>query len=497
MTVPHADTAYRYQGNGVTTVFAYSNRLLTTADVQVQILTRATDAVVETLALTTDYTVTIVSNSLANITITNAAKIPSVTQDLLLTLNLDITQTRSFPRADSLPAADIELGFDKLTLIAQTLDDDIGRSLRFPESDTTTDGELPSKADRALTYLAFDANGAPIASASAAGGAPAGAFGATLVATATQAEAITALGGTPTAPFIDSTAIIKGSADATKLLRIEVDGFTTGTTRVMTPPNYDFTPATLTGTETLTNKTITSGTYNGVNLTTGGSASQYLNGTGSYSTVTAGFSAVATQVFTSSGTYTPTSGMKYCIIRAIGGGGGGGGSTAVAGHAGSGGAAGAECWEVASAATIGASQVVTIPAAAAGGNASDGATGGTVTVGALVSATGGLGGKVGNALATAFLGGAGQAATGGDFNGTGAPGGMSISNATTALAYTGYGGSTSLGGGGKSSAGVLSSPGAAGVDGTGGGGAGGMAVTALATTGGAGGKGIVIITEFI
>lgn len=56
--------------------------------------------------------------------------------------------------------------------------------------------------------------------------------------------ATVALGaGGGTAPFIDSTAIIKGSADATKLLRIEVDGFTTGTTRVATPPNQDFTIA--------------------------------------------------------------------------------------------------------------------------------------------------------------------------------------------------------------------------------------------------------------
>lgn len=40
-------------------------------------------------------------------------------------------------------------------------------------------------------------------------------------------------------PFADDTAIIKGSADATKLLRFEVDGFTTGTTRVLTPPDCD------------------------------------------------------------------------------------------------------------------------------------------------------------------------------------------------------------------------------------------------------------------
>lgn len=50
-------------------------------------------------------------------------------------------------------------------------------------------------------------------------------------------------GGGGSAPFIDSTAIIKGSADATKLFRIEVDGFTTATTRVATPPNQDFTMA--------------------------------------------------------------------------------------------------------------------------------------------------------------------------------------------------------------------------------------------------------------
>jgi hypothetical protein len=62
------------------------------------------------------------------------------------------------------------------------------------------------------------------------------------------------------APFVDTTAIVKGSADATKLLRFEVDGFTTSTTRVMTPPNYDGTLATLAGAETLANKTLTTPT---------------------------------------------------------------------------------------------------------------------------------------------------------------------------------------------------------------------------------------------
>lgn len=62
------------------------------------------------------------------------------------------------------------------------------------------------------------------------------------------------------APFIDSTAIIKGSADATKLLRIDVDGFTTGTTRVMTPPDENFTVVGLSTTQTLTNKSLSDST---------------------------------------------------------------------------------------------------------------------------------------------------------------------------------------------------------------------------------------------
>lgn len=60
----------------------------------------------------------------------------------------------------------------------------------------------------------------------------------------------------PSAPFLDTTAIVKGSADATKLLRFEVDGFTTGTTRVLTAPNYDGTISTVAGSESLINKAV-------------------------------------------------------------------------------------------------------------------------------------------------------------------------------------------------------------------------------------------------
>lgn len=44
-------------------------------------------------------------------------------------------------------------------------------------------------------------------------------------------------------PVADTQTLVKGSADATKLLRIEADGITTGTTRVWTAPDKDGTVA--------------------------------------------------------------------------------------------------------------------------------------------------------------------------------------------------------------------------------------------------------------
>lgn len=44
-------------------------------------------------------------------------------------------------------------------------------------------------------------------------------------------------------PFIDTTAIVQGSADGTKQIRFEVDGLTSSTTRTITPPNADITIA--------------------------------------------------------------------------------------------------------------------------------------------------------------------------------------------------------------------------------------------------------------
>lgn len=59
------------------------------------------------------------------------------------------------------------------------------------------------------------------------------------------------------AAFTDSNPVVKGSSDATKMMRFEVDGLTAGTTRVLTVPNKDGTIALLSDLANLTKSTRT------------------------------------------------------------------------------------------------------------------------------------------------------------------------------------------------------------------------------------------------
>lgn len=229
-----------------------------------------------------------------------------------------------------------------------------------------------------------------------------------------------------------------------------------------------------------------------------GTANQVLatNGSGVVSFITnsasSGFTSVVTQVFTSSGTYTPTSGMSYCIVQIVGGGGGGGGTPNVSGTAGGGGGGGGYSSKTLSAATVGASQSITIGNGGAGGlPSSAGSTGGTTSFGSIFSADGGLGGQ---SATLNYVGGNGGASTGGDFNTTGSPGGNAYEVAS--LQRTpGTGGNSFFGGGAFANGTFANSTGRS--ANSYGGGGGGAVTSSSQQSGGPGFAGVCIITEFI
>lgn len=175
-----------------------------------------------------------------------------------------------------------------------------------------------------------------------------------------------------------------------------------------------------------------------------------------------GYFRIALQLITATGTYTPTTGMRFCLVIATGPGAGSGGIDADAAAsraaAGGGGGAGGTAIGLFTAAQIGASQAVTIGAAGTGGPNTGGPGGATspTTFGALLTANGGNPG--GGAQATqpvfAVAGGAGGSASGGIMNIAGGNGGeaqgFAIDGTNDVVwARSGQGGASFWGGGGQ------------------------------------------------
>jgi hypothetical protein len=213
------------------------------------------------------------------------------------------------------------------------------------------------------------------------------------------------------------------------------------------------------------------------------------------------FNKVVQQVFSASGTYTPTAGMIVCFAEAVGGAGAGGGATSTAGNSGAGGGGGggeyAAGWFTA--AQIGASKTVTIGTGGAFATAGNnpGNPGTATSLDALLIANGGSGGLGGPAGGPGSAGGAGGTGGTGTVLIDGQHGFTAVAQPiVTIYSQTGRGGDSHFGDGAQSVSFNGNSSGGFGL-GVGGGGSGGGSWNGAGNvSGGSGQNGYMVITEY-
>ena len=192
MTVPSEDNRVSYTGAGTTGPFTIPYYFLENDDLLV-IKTLIADGTETELALTTDYTVTGAGDEAGGELTLAATLLSSYT--LTIVRDPDRLQQTDYSANDKFPAESHERALDKLTMIVQRVYDIVTRSLRQPDGDTADIAVLPSKVDRASNFLAFDADGDPIASAGVVpGSVPVSTFMETVLDDTSAAAALATLG---------------------------------------------------------------------------------------------------------------------------------------------------------------------------------------------------------------------------------------------------------------------------------------------------------------
>jgi hypothetical protein len=159
MTVSSTTSKASYSGNGSTTVFTVPFYFLEVADLQVILRSSAGVETVQTL--TTNYTVAGAGVTSGGTVTMLVAPVAGTTLTILR--NAAATQETDLLPNDRLPAESLETALDKLTMLVQQLDEETGRSLKYPASDTTASAQLPASTARASKFLTFDASGNPVA----------------------------------------------------------------------------------------------------------------------------------------------------------------------------------------------------------------------------------------------------------------------------------------------------------------------------------------------
>lgn len=315
-------------------------------------------------------------------TVTFAVAPPSTVR-VIIGREVALDQATPFRTSRGWQGGTVENAFDKITGMVQDIQEQVARALVFPLGDTSSP-VLQSATLRANKTFIFDSSGN--ASAGSVTGTTVSAPMIPVVNASSLSNALALLGALSSA-----AGAVANSNLATMAANTVKANATAG---VASPTDIAL----------ALNQLLGRGASGNIGAITLGAG---LSMVGSALTATAGGVTVAIQVFTGSGTYTPTAGMDYCLVFAVGGGSGGRGTT-------------------------------------------NGGNGGNTTFGALLTANGATGGQ-------ASGGGLGGTASGGAVNLTGQNGSEAFSgyvgnsmggSINTAMNLPGVGGSGLFGEGG-------------------------------------------------
>ena len=134
MTVSSSTSRVSYNGNGSTTVFAYTFKIFDQDDLTVIIRSASGTETVKTI--TTHYTVSGVGNAGGgNVTMLTA---PASGETLVVIREQDLIQELDIVPNDPFPAESVETALDKLTFIVQQHDEELSRAIKA----SRTDGRL-------------------------------------------------------------------------------------------------------------------------------------------------------------------------------------------------------------------------------------------------------------------------------------------------------------------------------------------------------------------
>ena len=199
MTLSSSTNIVQYSGTGAQTSFSVTFIFWDLDDLRV--IHRAADGTETVWVRGTQYTLTGGDGATGTLTVVTSPTdyTPASGTTLTIKSNIGSTQPTDLPAGGAFPSSSVEEQMDKIVRMIQQRSAELDRSLKFAETDSTSlSATIPNSADRASKYLAFDADGEPMASAVAAGGAAASTFMETVLDDTTAAAARTTLGAAAT-----------------------------------------------------------------------------------------------------------------------------------------------------------------------------------------------------------------------------------------------------------------------------------------------------------